>query len=101
MLDVLQSSDVAYAATASKDPIITPEHLEGLKKKLMLIDISVPRNIAAECADAANVISYSVDDLKKVVQANAEKRQSEVLKAKEIIKDEVSKFKIWQASQGA
>jgi len=42
-----------------------------------------------------------VDDLQKVVQANAQKRQAEVEKAKKIISTEVGKFKVWQASQGA
>jgi len=67
----------------------------------MLVDISVPLNVAKDCADVEKVHSYNVDDLKKVVQANADKRQSEVLKAKRFIDAEVDKFKVWQASQGA
>jgi len=101
MLEVVRESDVVFAATASKDPILSAADLQGLERKLMLVDISVPRNVAADCADAAGVVSYSVDDLKKVVEANAAKRQSEVLKARTFITNEVSKFKVWQASQGA
>jgi len=101
LLDTVRSSDVVFAATASKDPILTPADLEGLEKNLMLVDISVPRNISADCKQVENVVSYSVDDLKKVVQANASKRQAEVLKAQAFISEEVKKFKLWQASQGA
>lgn len=99
--DVVRQSDVVFAATASKEPIVSAADLDSLERSLMLIDISVPRNIAADCGDVERVTSYSVDDLKKVVQANADKRQAEVVKAKRLIGEEVGKFKVWQASQGA
>jgi len=101
MMDVVARSDVVFAATASEEPIITAKALQGREKGVMLVDISVPRNVGADCGEVAAVHSYSVDDLKKVVQANADKRQSEVLKAKKLISGEVEKFKLWQCSQGA
>mmetsp|Transcript_143731 Transcript_143731/g.400619 ORF Transcript_143731/g.400619 Transcript_143731/m.400619 type:complete len:708 (-) Transcript_143731:103-2226(-) len=101
MWDVVRNSDVVFTATGSKEPIITKADLHSLERNLMLIDISVPLNIAPDCAEVERVTSYTVDDLKKVVQANAEKRQSEVLKAKRFIAEEVNKYKLWQASQGA
>eukprot|EP00416_Gambierdiscus_australes_P038072 CAMPEP_0171095134 /NCGR_PEP_ID=MMETSP0766_2-20121228/43002_1 /TAXON_ID=439317 /ORGANISM="Gambierdiscus australes, Strain CAWD 149" /LENGTH=693 /DNA_ID=CAMNT_0011553913 /DNA_START=36 /DNA_END=2117 /DNA_ORIENTATION=+ len=101
MLDVIRSSDVVFTATGSKEPILKAVDLQDLQRRLMLVDISVPRNIAADCGDVENVVSYTVDDLKKVVATNAQKRQKEVLKAKNLITEEVAKFKVWQASQGA
>jgi len=101
MWDVIADSDVVFAATGAKDPIITKADIEKLGKKIMLVDIAVPRNVAEDCSEVKGCASYSVDDLKQVVQANAEKRQSEVLKAKKLIGDEVGKFKLWKASQGA
>mmetsp|Transcript_97971 Transcript_97971/g.247219 ORF Transcript_97971/g.247219 Transcript_97971/m.247219 type:complete len:744 (+) Transcript_97971:83-2314(+) len=101
MMDVIAKSDVIFAATASKEPILKAADVSGREKAVQLIDISVPRNIGADCSEVENVHSYSVDDLKKVVQANADKRKSEVIKAKRYIGDEVQKFKLWQASQGA
>lgn len=101
MWDVIKSSDVVFTATASKEPIICPGDLENLQRNLMLIDISVPRNVADGCKGVAGVASYTVDDLKTVIEANHHKRQAEVLKAKTLIQDEVRKFKVWQGSQGA
>jgi len=101
MFEVMRQSDVTFTATGSKVPIIKPEDLQDLERNLMLVDISVPLNVAPGCEEVEKVASYSVDDLKKVVQANAEKRQSEVDKARRLITDEVQKFKCWQASQGA
>jgi len=101
MFEVMKTSDVVFTATGSKVPIIFAKDVEGRDLPLMLVDISVPLNVDAGCAEVDGVFSYSVDDLKKVVQANAQKRQSEVDKAKRIIGEEVGKFKVWQASQGA
>ena len=69
----------------SEVPIIHPEELKGRERPLMLVDISVPLNVARGCEEVEKVFSYSVDDLQKVVQANAEKRQAEVEKAKKFI----------------
>ncbi|CAJ1334269.1 unnamed protein product [Effrenium voratum] len=101
MFDVMKQSDVVFTATGSEVPIIHPKDVEGRELPLMLVDISVPLNVAKGCEDVENVASYSVDDLQKVVQANAQKRAAEVEKARKIIGDEVGKFKVWQASQGA
>jgi len=101
MWDVIHQSDVVFTATGSKEPIIMADKLQNLERKLMLVDISVPRNVATDCTEVEGVASYSVDDLKQIVQANAAKRQSEVDKAKRLIGREVGKFKVWQASQGA
>jgi len=101
MWDMIRQSDAVFTATGSKEPIINASDLETLDRRLMLLDISVPRNVGSSCADLDGVASYSVDDLKKVQEANAQKRQAEVLKAKRLITGEVAKFKLWQASQGA
>jgi len=101
MWEVIEDSDVVLTATASKDTIINPEDLQNLKHNLMLIDISLPRNVHADCGEVEGVASYSVDDLKKVGQANSEKRQLEVIPARRLIEKEVRKFRVWQTSQGA
>lgn len=101
MFDVMRRSDVTFTATGSKVPIIYGKDLQNLERNHMLVDISVPLNVAADCAEVDRVSSYSVDDLKKVVDANAKKRQNEVVKANKLITEEVQKFKCWQASQGA
>lgn len=101
MFDVMRQSDVTFTATGSKVPIIHAKDLQELERNLMLVDISVPLNVASDCAEVERVTSYSVDDLKKVVEANAMKRQAEVKKARRFITEEVAKFKCWQASQGA
>jgi len=101
MFDVIGQSDVVFTAASSPTPIIAADGLHGLDRKLMLVDIAVPRNVDSSCDQVKNVISYSVDDLKKVQEANNKARESEVLKAQELIEERVKDFKLWQHSQGA
>lgn len=101
MMEIIRQCDVVFTATGSKEPIVFAKDLQDLGRRLMLVDISVPLNVGADCAEVEGVLSYNVDDLKKVQEANAEKRQAEVIKAKRLIDEEVDKFKLWQASQGA
>merc|ERR1719253_1014762 len=101
MDSVIRESDVVFTATGSREPIIHPAQLHGRDQKLMIVDIAVPLNVAAGCGDVEGVCSYTVDDLKKLQEANAHARETEVLKAQELIGDEVRHFRTWQHSQGA
>ena len=64
----------------------------------MLIDISVPRNVEAQCNELDGVTAYNVDDLKEVVAANQEKRKHKVLEAELLLRVELAKFVQWQES---
>lgn len=75
---VVGDADVVFAATGAEEPIIRPEDVGGRARSLMLIDISVPLNIAPGCGDVDGVASYTVDDLREVVRRNEAKRQKEV-----------------------
>lgn len=102
MWDSIRDSDVVFAATGSQEPIITPELLTANPcGRTMLIDISVPLNIAAGCSQVQGISSYNVDDLKQVIDAAAAARQCEVVKCRALIQDQIEEFKLWQASQVA
>lgn len=67
----------------------------------MFVDISVPRNVHADCADVSGVVCYNVDHLKSVVQRNTAKRKREMLEAEHILREEQARFRLWQQSLGA
>merc|ERR1712118_356848 len=66
--------------------------------RLMVIDISVPRNVESECNDVEGVRAYNVDDLKQVVAANQAKRAHKVLESEVLLRVELQKFVAWQES---
>ena len=108
MWDVIQKSDVVYPSTAATTTIIDPEPLkECLKSRtsrpggIQFVDISVPRNVHPDCASIPGVFSYNVDDLKAVVERNTAKRRREMLEAENILREELSKYRLWQQSLGA
>src|SRR5881392_4453515 len=62
---------------------------------LLLIDIAVPRDIDAECADIDGVTLYDIDDLQAVVARNLEVRTAEAARAERIVEDEIQRFARW------
>lgn len=117
---VMDRADVMVTCTSSPTPIIAaPQVQRALSSrkalfsngqldyvpKIQLVDISVPRNVDANCngmADTSGVVSsYNVDDLKAVVQANTNKRQHEIKEAEGILQDELEKFTSWKDSLSA
>jgi glutamyl-tRNA reductase len=101
----LENTDLAFTSTSSTGCIVTKAELEAgvwgadsARDKLMLIDISVPRNVEAQCNDLPNVIAYNVDDLKQVVAANQAKRRHKMLEAELLLRVELAKFVQWQES---
>merc|ERR1711988_1541056 len=68
------------------------------ERQMMLIDISVPRNVEAQCNDVPGLFAYNVDDLKEVVAANQAKRRHKVIEAEMLLRIELAKFVQWQES---
>jgi glutamyl-tRNA reductase len=103
--DVVGRSDIVYTATSSVDYVIDEQKLEenGLVggHPLMLVDISVPRNVGEDCNEIPNVAAYNVDDLKAVVARNTAMRQREILEAEKLLQEEARDFIAWRESLSA
>uniref|UniRef100_A0A6U2B9Q2 Glutamyl-tRNA reductase n=1 Tax=Pseudictyota dubia TaxID=2749911 RepID=A0A6U2B9Q2_9STRA len=103
--DVVGRSDIVFTATSSEDYIIDEQRLEenGMAggRPLMLVDISVPRNIATDCKEVPNVSAYNVDDLKAVVARNTAMRQREMIEAESLLREEAASFCGWRDSLSA
>ena len=63
-----------------------------------MIDLAVPRDIDASCADIDGVSLYDVDDLQAVIARNRAVRQAEARKAEAIIEEEIQRFAQWLGS---
>ncbi|KAJ1622345.1 glutamyl-tRNA reductase [Pavlovales sp. CCMP2436] len=97
--DALATCDAVFTSTGADYCIVTKPMLAELVpagKKLMLIDISVPRNIETECNDVPGVSAYNVDDLKSVVAKNQASRRRSVLEAEHLLASELDGFMSWQ-----
>ena len=97
-LDVaLRTCSLVFTRTAADEPIIDASRLKPLNRRsqLRLIDIGVPRNIAADAATVDGVESHDVDDLEEVVARNQEARQAIAREAEHLLHDEAKQFLDW------
>ncbi len=96
-------ADMVVSATSSPHLLIEAEELaqvqaERDERPLLIIDLAVPRDVDAACADVPGVSLYDVDDLEAVVARNRRVRQSEARKADGIVEEEIQSFATWLGS---
>jgi glutamyl-tRNA reductase len=98
--DVLKTADIVIASTGSPQPVITKDLVSKAVRArrgrpIFFIDIAVPRDVEESVERMDNVFLYNIDDLQKIVEADAANRQAEVTKAEHIIAKEVQAFNEW------
>jgi glutamyl-tRNA reductase len=104
MMQSIAESDIAFTSTSSVEPILDRSKLEAAldpQRQLLLIDISVPRNVHSDANDLANVNAYDVDDLKSVVEQNQESRRQMAMEAEGLLEEEMDTFDNWLRSLDA
>lgn len=101
MMTVIANSDLVFTSTSSTEPLLNRSKLETAldpARSLMLFDISVPRNVAADANELDNVQAFNVDDLKAVVAQNQESRRQMAMEAEALLEEEVATFDMWWRS---
>ncbi|MGQ1890856.1 glutamyl-tRNA reductase [Thermophagus sp. OGC60D27] len=71
---------------------------KGPDHKVMMIDLGVPRNIDPQMGALKNIRLLNIDDLKKVVVQNEEKKKSYFDTAEQIIENKTDEFQEWLAT---
>jgi glutamyl-tRNA reductase len=98
----LQQVDLIIATTAAAEPVLTyqevADNLAQREKKLLLIDIAVPRDIDPAVSRFEPVTLINIDDLNAQINHNKKKRSSEIPKAQKIIEDFADSFSRWYDS---
>ena len=101
----LFEADIIISATASREPILDKKMIQAaLKarkhKPMFLLDLAVPRDIAADVAELPDVYLYTVDDLEQVIEDNRASRREAANEAEVIIDLQVQHFVAWSQAQG-
>jgi glutamyl-tRNA reductase len=99
----MADSDIVISSTAATEYVITKDAVAAARRgkrrgPLFLIDIALPRDIAPDVNDLADVYLYNIDDLSGVVSANLEERMHEAELAEVIIAQEMAAFEAWLES---
>ncbi len=94
--EVMRMSDIVLVATAAPHILIHKEDVEdairGRKEQLLIIDISMPTNVAQDVADVDGVSVCRMDGLKEISLANMAKRKQAMSEAESIVLDELSSY---------
>ena len=98
--DILQEQDIAIVCTSSEHPLITRNMVEKAmktknKESLILIDLSVPRNIESGLDEIPGVQLIDMDRLQKIVETSQESRIAEIENARVYIDKGVEEFNEW------
>lgn len=98
LTEFLAESDVVICATSATHNILEPRHIApamSLRKgrPMIIIDVSVPRNVAPEVRELEGVQLYDLDGLRDVAMENLSRRRAEVKDAERIISEEMEKLR--------
>jgi glutamyl-tRNA reductase len=91
----MRDVDVVIAATSSPESLLTRCDAKNLmrarrQRRLLLIDLSVPRNIDPAVSSLDNVSLYNIDDFETIAQQGVEARQQELAACYQIIEAHVA-----------
>ena len=100
----LAAADVVISSTGAPHPILGPDELAaacGPGRQKLVIDISVPRDVAAEAADVPGVELHDIDDLQEVVDRNLNGRKERAGRGEPIVAEEAERFVRWSGGREA
>jgi len=95
--EILSEVDICFCAVGAPHYILDKEKITNIMeirqgRKLVLIDISMPRNIDPEIKTLPGVHLSSIDDLHEVVDSSMKKRESAIQEVEAIIRQKILEF---------
>tara|TARA_B110000438_G_scaffold263489_1_gene275501 strand:- start:586 stop:1773 length:1188 start_codon:yes stop_codon:yes gene_type:complete len=90
----IRKADVLIVATGAEHPTINKE-LIHCSSPLLIIDLSLPRNVVPEVIEIDQVSLVHLDELSKMTDENLMKRKKYIGKAQEIINEVAEDFNTW------
>ena len=90
----LQKTDVVVVATGAQNPTIDKAIL-NLKKPLLILDLSIPKNVHENVKDLEYVTLIHLDDLSQITDETLIKRKQHIPAAEAIIEEIKDEFIAW------
>ena len=103
----LASADVVFSSVATTHPIVEMSVLESAVSRrqpddpLLVVDLGVPRNVEPAAAALDGVTLLDMDALRAAVEGALSGRQGEVAQAREIVADQLERYRIAARARGA
>jgi len=90
----IEKADILIVATGAQKPTISPEYIRK-DKQLLILDLSIPKNVQESVEELPNVDLLHLDKLSKMTDETMKNRKSEVPLAKAIIAETKTDFYEW------
>lgn len=90
----LQNTDILVVATGADFPTITPENFNP-QKPVLVLDLSIPKNVDTRITENPNVQLVHLDELSKITDLTLENRTKYIPEAEQIIEDIKDEFNQW------
>lgn len=90
----LQNTDILVVATGADNPTISEENLNP-KKPILVLDLSIPKNVDESIKNNPNVTLVHLDELSKITDCTLENRKNFIPQAEEIIEEIKDEFFEW------
>lgn len=88
--------DAIISTVAVEAPIITKGHLDSeLSGQKLVIDLSVPRSVAADVDELPHVLLYNVDQIEEKTTQTLQERKNAIPAVGQILEDSINEFHNW------
>lgn len=94
----INTSDILIVATGAQNPTVD-KHCIQTTKPLLILDLSIPKNVNENVTDLENVTLIHLDDLAQMTDETLERRKLHIPVAEGIIEDIKSEFNAWLATR--
>ena len=104
--DELRAADIVISSTDAPHPILGRAELEPVMagrpgRPMVIVDISVPRDVDTAVGDLPGVALFDIDDLERVVEANLNGRRLEAERGEAFVVAAVQDFSAWRRGLSA
>ena len=90
----IEKADILIVATGAQLPTITKELIPE-NKELLILDLSIPKNVHADVSDMSQVSLVHLDHLAEVTDQTLERRKAFIPQAEAIMKEVEAEFNSW------
>jgi glutamyl-tRNA reductase len=90
----INQSDILIVATGAQNPTVD-KHLIQSKKPLLILDLSIPKNVHQNVTDLEQVSLIHLDDLSQMTDETLERRKQHIPLAEAIITEVKTEFNDW------
>lgn len=94
----INASDILIVATGAQNPTVD-KHCIQTTKPLLILDLSIPKNVNENVSDLSNVTLIHLDDLSQITDETLERRKEHIPVAEAIIEEIKTEFNAWLATR--